>query len=197
MRSLLLALLMLSMSGFTIAGDVSTPGPEVKILSTMDIRTSPTSAPLLHRTNINSGRDKTLTFTMWTGDAFARNPTAHLWVLTDGYIDSSEPKQSLQGRGITIGHTPGCRGVGFEHFGINSGFEEGCIKMDIWPNTFYDVVINTYDIGVSVKIRGGGVNKSSSLKFTGDYLSYDTAMGFAFDWKSGTFGMFNVHQTIY
>jgi len=144
---------------------------ETLVLSTMDIRRSPTTAPLMHRTNsvtttpkvikftfytgdlfkynpnshgyLMTDAPKVIKFTFYTGDLFKYNPNSHGYLMTDGYIDSSTPRESLQGRGLTIGHTRHCNGVGFEKFGVNSGFSDQCKRVKFKDNSFYDFTVYT------------------------------------------------------
>jgi len=173
------------------------PKPEVSVLSTMDIRRSPTQAPLMHRTNAPSEKDKSVDFTFYTGDLFKYNPNAHGYLMTDGYIDSSTPKASLQGRGITIGHVNNCDGIGFEHFGVNTGFKEPCIDVKFADNSFYDIKTITTKDTVYVYVLGpDDFEAEISKDFSGDYDSYDTVFGVAFDFKSSTYGFFNMVQVL-
>ena len=169
---------------------------ETLTLSTMDLRRSPTSAPLIHRTNQLTDAAKTVSFKIYTGDLWENNPQAHLYMLTDGYITPGEPFGSLQGRGIIMGHTPNCKGIGFEQFGVNPGFAEGCIPMEFQANSFYDIVVRTTPSKVKLRIRSKGNEAITELAFTGDYLSNDTIMGVAGDRESATFIIFNLRQHI-
>ena len=174
----------------------STVVAQTLVLATMDIRRAPTSAPLVHRTNVNTMDSKTVSMLFYTGDLFIHNPLAHMWLMTDGYVDASVPKASLQGRGITFGHTNFCDGVGFEHFGVNAGFNIGCVRFDIKPNSFYELFIYTDTELVSFNVTGPNVDEGSYLEFNGSYPSFDTVMGVAEDYNSATYGFFNLHQSI-
>lgn len=170
---------------------------DVLVLSTMDIRRSPTTAPLMHRTNALTDRDKSVDFTFYTGDLFKYNPNAHGYLMTDGYIDSSTPKDSLVGRGITIGHVNNCDGIGFEQFGINNGFKEPCIDIKFADNSFYDIKTITTKDTVYVYVLGPDEFEAEISKdFSGDYESFDTVFGVAFDHKSSTYGFFNMVQVL-
>jgi len=168
----------------------------VLVLSTMDIRRSPTTAPLMHRTNALTHKDKQVKFTFYTGDLFKYNPNAHGYLMTDGYIDSSLPEQSLQGRGITIGRVNNCNGIGFEHFGINAGFKDPCIPIKFATNTFYDIKTITTKDTVYVHVIGPRVDDEIRLDFSGDYPSFDTVFGVALDYKPSTYGFFNMVQVL-
>ena len=188
MMKFTIAVFMLAMSGIVSA--------EALILATMDIRRAPTSAPLMHRTNLVTEEKKILNFKFYTGDLFTANPAAHMWVMSDGYVDASIPTDSLQGRGITIGHTNACSGVGFEWFGVNAGFKEGCVPVKFFPNEFYDLIVVTTPKDVAFRVRGPNVDSSAYLQFSGDYESYDTVVGVAGDHNTATYGLFNFHQII-
>lgn len=165
---------------------------ETTTLSVMDLRRAPTQAPLIHRVNRRGGK-KTLTFTFYTGDLWEANPDAHMWIITDGYIATGEPTKSLQGRGITVGHTNHCAmGVGFEMFGENNGYPNLCMPVDFRPNEFYDFVIETTGETVTVSVNG----ETISHVFSKTMPSYDTVVGVAGDSDSATYGFFNMIQTI-
>ncbi|MBW1672112.1 MAG: hypothetical protein JRJ45_00450 [Deltaproteobacteria bacterium] len=172
---------------------------ETLTLCTMDIRRSPTQAPLIHRVTEVSDLYKTITFKLYTGDLWVANPNAHLYVMTDGYIKPGDPQQSLQGRGICIGHTSKCTGVSFEHFGAEI-FDVGpCRNIAFRPNEFYDFQIDTNKKGVTWQCYGPdyielAVFFSNTFAFQDTYPSFDTVIGVAGDKRSSTYGLFNVIQ---
>ena len=189
MRNALVGLLLLLVSAPPILA-------ESLVLTTMDIRRSPTSAPFIHRTNPNTDAVKTVSFVFYTGDLWEQNPQSHAYLVMDGYITPGVGYGSLQGRGIIIGHTPNCKGVGFEKFGANAGYAEGCIPMQFRMNEFYRFEVTADPEKVSVAVTGPDVDEYSELAFTGEYKSFDTVMGVAFDQESSTYGIFNVLQVI-
>lgn len=167
--------------------------PETVTLAVMDIRRSPTQAPLIHRVNTRGG-DKTLTFKLYTGDLWEQNPDAHMYIVTDGYVATGEPSKSLRGRGITIGHTHHCdMGVGFEMFGENNGYPDICLPIRFAPNQFYDFVVETSAESIMVSVND---KESISYEFAKYMPSFDTVIGVAGDSQSSTYGFFDVKQTI-
>ena len=162
----------------------------------MDMRRSPTQAPLTHRTNPLTDTAKTVSFKFYTGDLWINNPQAHLWLLTDGHMAYGQAYGSLHGRGIIMGHTPHCKGIGFEKFGGNPGFVKGCVPMEFQSNSFYDIVVRTTPGKIKLRIKGEVSETITELAFTGEYLSNDTIMGVAGDKKSATFIIFNLRQNI-
>jgi hypothetical protein len=169
---------------------------ETLILSVMDMRRSPTTAPLTHRVNEKSSSEKIVSFKLYTGDLWVQNPDAHIWVITDGFIAISPPQKSLKGRGITIGYTNHCNGVGFELFGWNSGYPGQCLPVAFLPNDFYDFRVHTVPKSITVFVEGPGIDESISFNFEKNMPSYDTVVGVAGDTQSATYGFFNVVQTI-
>jgi len=102
----------------------------------------------------------------------------------------------LVGRGIILGHTPNCNGSGFEKFGTNNGYSNGCITMSFRPDSFYHVTVYTTPEKVDLSIIGPDTHFRTTLAFTGTFLSNDTIMGVAGDKNTATFGIFNLHQAI-
>ena len=192
----ILTLLMLSLLLVTVAIADDPKEEEILVLSAMDIRRSPTTAPLMHRSNALTNRDKQVKFTFYTGDLFLYNSQAHGYLMTDGYIKTGLPEESLQGRGITIGHTNNCKGIGFEHFGVNSGFKNPCIPIKFEHNSFYDIDTITTKDTVYVYVIGPDVEDEMQLDFSGTYPSFDTVFGVALDYKSSSYGFFNMVQVL-
>lgn len=184
MHYLLLALVMLHSS--VIA--------ETKVLTRADVRMSPTATPFVHRV-VAEGTDKVLSFVFWTGDLFISNPGAHVWVIADGWIDSTN-RVPLQGRGITIGRTHMCDGVGFEHFGGMTGkyneFPGDCLEINLNPYQFYTFVLYVEDDSITVRVR----QNELTAYFAKEYPAFDTIIGVAGDNEPSMSGFFNVfHKT--
>lgn len=163
------------------------------IMCRVEMKTSPTTAPI-HRVNETSDLVKTLTMTIWTGDLWMYNPTAHIYIMVDGYIRPGDPRTSLQGRGITLGDTPSGFGIGFEHFG-EKPFMVGEYKITKFlPYEFYDVSVRCSKTLVSYEISGKNGRFVSSHRFSKDYPSNDSIVGTANDQKSSQHGFFNMRQ---
>lgn len=168
------------------------------ILQTKLDITSPTSCPVIHRVNEPSNLIKTVSFRLWTGDLWERNPESHIYVMVDGWVKPGDPRTSLQGRGITIGHAPQGTGIGFEHFGEMPHMVGDFVPMTFMPNSFYDFVVECENEYVSWLIIDPDKNTNIAMvaKFSKDYPSYDTVLGIAGDNNSSNYSLFDVRQQL-
>lgn len=167
---------------------------EPRVLVASDLRLSPTSAPLVHRID-KDGLYKTINFTFWSGNLFQINPRSHIWVMADGHIEGGS-NIPLQGRGVTIGSTHKCKGVGFEWFGGDDGlandFPPGCIPLQIESNTHYDFEIKAGPNYISAELNGEFI----IAYFTRWYPSFDTIIGVAGDDNTSMYAFFDVIHNI-
>ena len=155
------------------------------------LKLSPTTAPLVHRSNINADA-KLLSFIFYTGSLPLNNEgTWHGWLIADGYIKPNDPVP-LRGRGITFGHTHMCQGVGFERFSNPNQFPPGCIQMDFEPWTFY--MFKVYVDRQVIKVSVDGTEREVIAPDT--IIGDDTIMGVAGDRKPSSYGVFNMTQVI-
>ena len=164
-----------------------------------DMRTSPTSAPLIHRPNYR-GSIKTIEFVFWSGDLPIYNPGAHMWIVADGYLNSADP-HPIRGRGITLGDTYWCHGLGFEIFGDPSEFPGACNEEMYWePYTFYNIKLRVTPNKLKVWMRRIWPNPSidhyQSLKRRDMEAEFDTIIGVAGDPNPSQYGFFDVKQII-
>lgn len=173
----------------------SNPILDEKMICRMEMKYAPTTAPL-HRSNQNSNLVKTVSMKFYTGDLFARNPTSHLYVMCDGYIDSSQKIRSLLGRGIAIGDTPIGFGIAFEHFGATPFMLGECVPVTFLDYEFYDIEIQTNKKSVGYKISGPNFSISRAMDFSDSYPSFDTVTGVANDKNPSLYGFFNMKQTM-
>ena len=165
-------------------------------LCEMDIRRSPTSAPLIHRVEPVSNLVKTVTFKLYTGDLWIHNPKSHIWVMMDGLMDSRKQTFLLKGRGITIGHSPLGMGIGFEHFGERQFMVGEFTQLDFLPNEFYDFTVTCDKNRVRWEVEGDIIHYADMHEFSMEYPSFDTVVGVAGDAESSTYGFFNVRQVM-
>ena len=164
---------------------------EETVLLRAALKLSPTTAPLVHRSNLSADA-KLLTFVFYTGSLPINNEgTWHGWLIADGYMKPND-LVPLRGRGITFGHTHMCQGVGFERFADPNQFPPGCIEMDFEPWTFYGLEVYVDKDKVRVSIDG----KSLVSNFVDSDIGDDTVMGVAGDRKPSTYGIFNLTQEI-
>ena len=170
---------------------------EKKVLYTSGLIMSPTRAFLVHAVNAPSGLVKTVSLRFFTGDLWKGNPDAHLWVMVDGYVAPGDPRKSLKGRGIAIGHTPLGTGVAFEHFGASKFMVGEIFPWEFMENEYYDIVIECHPKRIEWGIAGPDLQAHRMHYFISmAYQGYDTVIGVAGNKYSGTFGLSNVVQTL-